>query len=515
MEFKHFSHPHGLSLHQAPQGPETRCSGCHSPASAGTSLYSCWQCKFFLHEQCFHATRSLNHPSHPPHPLTLIPYPTYPSGSFFCNSCSLTGTGFSYSCSTCEFDLHVHCAYTPLTTAVHDLYPNFPNQNFTAHDPYPNFPNQNFYSFPQEPPNISFSPQFDSKLQTSTTHDDPYGVNVNFPNPQYSYPNELPVPKFNPQMGYTGEEFSSVANNKPTGGSYGGENRTFPEIAAQESVVSGPEPYSVPNEGLPKNYGVQTGLPTEKLPQASLVKPQNLKHFSHQHALQFSEDLKEEDRVLCSGCEQHLFGSAYSCTEPSCNFHLHKSCIELPQEIHHKSHPKHALTLLPTLPYEEHNEFTCNACDRTGTAFTYHCKDCKFDLHVKCATNLPDTVKRFSHEHPLTLLYSSPYKKTKHGTDEDEEVVYFRCDTCLGKLDENCWVYYCQKCDYGTDVHCAIVEDSDNDEEESGEYSELNTLMAAQMKQQQHMQRIQIQMQMSRQNAQFMASLSHSFANLV
>ena len=94
-------------------------------------------------------------------------------------------------------------------------------------------------------------------------------------------------------------------------------------------------------------------------------------------------------------------------------------------------------------------------------------------------------------------------------------MVYFRCEGCLGKLDENCWVDYCQECDYGTDVRCAIVEDSDNDEEESGEYSELNALMAAQMKHQQHMQRLQIQMQMSRQNAQFMASIIHSLSSLV
>ncbi|CAA0820712.1 Cysteine/Histidine-rich C1 domain family protein [Striga hermonthica] len=106
MEFKHFSHPHNLSLHH---GPETRCSGCKS-ARPGP-FYACFQCNYFLDEHCFRAARALNHPAHPTHPLTLVSSPTYQSASFFCNDCSLLGTGFCYACSDCDFDVHVHCAH--------------------------------------------------------------------------------------------------------------------------------------------------------------------------------------------------------------------------------------------------------------------------------------------------------------------------------------------------------------------------------------------------------------------
>nr|XP_043627189.1 uncharacterized protein LOC122598671 [Erigeron canadensis] len=105
---KHFTHGHNLTLNQAHEAAKMSCSGCNSLV-IGT-MYICWQCNFVLHEQCFRATRSLKHPSHPSHPLTLFPYPTYPSNSFYCNSCKLSGTGLSYSCSDCEFDLHVYCA---------------------------------------------------------------------------------------------------------------------------------------------------------------------------------------------------------------------------------------------------------------------------------------------------------------------------------------------------------------------------------------------------------------------
>ncbi|PWA44882.1 DC1, C1-like, Zinc finger, RING/FYVE/PHD-type [Artemisia annua] len=105
---RHFSHAHNLTMHQAHEAANMSCSGCNVLVNG--TMYVCAQCNFVLHEQCFRATRSLKHPSHPAHPLTLVPYPTYPSNSFYCNTCKLTGTGLSYSCSSCEFDLHVLCA---------------------------------------------------------------------------------------------------------------------------------------------------------------------------------------------------------------------------------------------------------------------------------------------------------------------------------------------------------------------------------------------------------------------
>ncbi|KAI3818662.1 hypothetical protein L1987_12477 [Smallanthus sonchifolius] len=128
--YKHFSHAHNLIIHQTHEAAKMSCSGCNSPV-IGT-VYACWQCNFVLHEQCFHATRSLKHPSHPSHPLTLVPYPTYPSNSFYCNSCKLTGTGLSYSCSDCEFDLHVHCAHS----YMHVQHVGFASSQSNAH--YPN-----------------------------------------------------------------------------------------------------------------------------------------------------------------------------------------------------------------------------------------------------------------------------------------------------------------------------------------------------------------------------------------
>ncbi|GMP41969.1 hypothetical protein CsSME_00011878 [Camellia sinensis var. sinensis] len=212
------------------------------------------------------------------------------------------------------------------------------------------------------------------------------------PNQQYSFSHE--TPSFNPQSAYM-PETSTTPNesviNKPTHAPYAVENQQVP-------VVNGPKPqYSQPNEAL-HNSSAQTGLANEGKSRAdppNQTQPRNVNHFGHHHALHLSK-VQEEGYIHCSVCDQCLSGSAYSCTKQRCNFDIHKCCFELPQEIHHKSHPKHALTLLSSPPYKEYNEFTCNACHEIGTGFTYHCKDCKFDLHVKCV-RLLETVKREDH----------------------------------------------------------------------------------------------------------------------
>ncbi|KAI7998914.1 hypothetical protein LOK49_LG10G03014 [Camellia lanceoleosa] len=112
MEYKHFSHHHNLNLYQVHQGQTFHCSGCETSCTSD-SIYACWQCNFFLHDHCGNANRFIKHPSHPSHPLILLPSPTYCGGTFLCNACGATGKSFSYCCVTCEVDLHLHCAFLP------------------------------------------------------------------------------------------------------------------------------------------------------------------------------------------------------------------------------------------------------------------------------------------------------------------------------------------------------------------------------------------------------------------
>ncbi|XP_028063213.1 uncharacterized protein LOC114266505 [Camellia sinensis] len=229
-------------------------------------------------------------------------------------------------------------------------------------------------------------------------------------------------------------------------------------------------------------------------------------HLSYQEREVSSRITRGYGSIVARECYVELPEAVRDCTKQRCNFDIHKSGFELPQKIHHKSHPKHALTLLSSPSYKEYNEFTRNACREIGTGFTYHYKDCKFDLHVKCATLL-ETAKRKDHEHPLSLLYSSPYKKSEEDSSKD---LIFYCDVCQISVDDSCWVYYCQDCDYGTDLHCVTAEKRP-EEEETKEYSAEEAVAKAQ----QHMQLLQIQMEMSKQNAEFISGIAQSLSNLV
>ncbi|XP_055817777.1 protein VACUOLELESS GAMETOPHYTES [Solanum dulcamara] len=109
----HFSHPeHPLELitHQNFSSSQL-CSGCKIQAIG--SVYSCKSCNFFLHIECSQMPQQINHPFDKEHTFTLLPKPIYPEGNFRCDACGETGDGFSYHCKSCGTDLHILCAVLP------------------------------------------------------------------------------------------------------------------------------------------------------------------------------------------------------------------------------------------------------------------------------------------------------------------------------------------------------------------------------------------------------------------
>ncbi|KAK1424919.1 hypothetical protein QVD17_20260 [Tagetes erecta] len=412
--FKHFSHKHDLMMHEMPEGAEVSCCGCNSLATK--TIYVCWQCNFYLHEQCFQATRSRKHPSHPQHPLTLVPYPTYPSNSFYCNSCKIIGTGFSYSCSDCDFDLHVQCAYS-ISSATNFHQPHAVTTS--PHDPH------HHISYPI--PTLNPVP---IQYPINITQDSYMAQNVS----TYSVPSSTQNPVTSVQNAHISQTFTSV----PTSA----HNSSIPQNTSFAFV-----PTSAPNP-QPSRYG-----------ESGQNKTQNpgIKHFSHPHGLVLVNIKHGKKNVFCSGCQEPIIGKGYACVEANCGFQLHESCFNLKNEIQHKSHSPHPLILLSTSPYKNTNgKFTCNACFKDGTGFNYHCSICEHDLHVKCA-NLKETVKREDHEHVLKLCYECPLM--------GEEYTFF-CDVCSRVVHRDHWTYYCKECDFGTHLDCVeseVVDEASED----------------------------------------------------
>ncbi|KAL3537284.1 hypothetical protein ACH5RR_000650 [Cinchona calisaya] len=474
MEYKHFSHVHGLAYHQMPQGTEVQCAGCKFPGSG--TVYACWQCNYFLHDQCFQASRSLKHPSHPTHPLTLVPYPTYPSNSFYCNACNLVGSGFSYCCSACEFDLHVHCGHTPNQTPLHEPLlpvPNYPAgysnighgpQNFNPQPSSPMHETAGYYNHStQNNYNPNFCPNYPASSEAYSSYE---SVQHNaIPNPPT---NNSPVPNSYQEPIQHNAGFNPPSNSSPM------------------SCFTTPASVPIPSAGNPPpvaNNQVKPPVLSPSVPQAAepvrislLSNPSSVKevkHFSHPHALKLIE-IQETAPKICSGCEDDLTGSAYSCIESQCNFNLHKSCFELPREIRHKSHLDHPLALLAKPPSQyTDGQFACNACLHNGAAFVYNCATCSFDLHVECVS-LPESIIRPDHKHPLKLFYSNPVPKA-----EGQQEVTFICDVCQKTVHEMAWIYYCHECDFGTHLECAAyeVQKVQKTEEELVREAEINLAM--------------------------------------
>ncbi|CAI9103226.1 OLC1v1001674C1 [Oldenlandia corymbosa var. corymbosa] len=111
-KLSHFSHRHPLELLEVEEKDALLCSGCELQLQG--AAYNCTKpsCDFILHDSCTDLPRQLKHNSHPKHRLILQFHPPY-RGEFTCNACGDVGHGFSYHCSTCNFDLHVECASLP------------------------------------------------------------------------------------------------------------------------------------------------------------------------------------------------------------------------------------------------------------------------------------------------------------------------------------------------------------------------------------------------------------------
>ncbi|XP_031476284.1 uncharacterized protein LOC116247945 [Nymphaea colorata] len=139
----HFSHGHPLQLVSFTQAqqPNLKTQCCGPPFSSWTNhgrssepLYACEHCNFYVHKGCLQLPQLITHPSHPAHPLTLLPVCHYPDATFSCDACSRSSSCFSYNCAHCSFDLHVYCASMPLAVS-HGSHPHRLSLSFAC--PYP------------------------------------------------------------------------------------------------------------------------------------------------------------------------------------------------------------------------------------------------------------------------------------------------------------------------------------------------------------------------------------------
>ncbi|KAK7378259.1 hypothetical protein VNO80_03697 [Phaseolus coccineus] len=232
---------------------------------------------------------------------------------------------------------------------------------------------------------------------------------------------------------------------------------------------------------------------------------EKMEHFSHIHPLLLKQEkINNNNRVLCSGCEDPISGPVFSCDQ--CNYNLHKTCAEMPRHVKHPFHPEHPLVLLSTSPYE--GRYVCDSCRGIFQNFVYHCYICSYDLDVSCASQcnpddghkhefmsvtnpqsfvcyacglqgneglaclcticqiwvhsscaeLPLAVKIKSHDHPLKLTYALHHVYGFWGN--------ITCGVCNGAMSAAFAGYFCSTCRFPVHLKClqqdeweAVTED--------------------------------------------------------
>ncbi|CAI0377579.1 unnamed protein product [Linum tenue] len=110
-EISHFSHPQHKLRYEFTEFP-FKCDGCKE-AGIG-SRFRCSTCDFDLHQHC--AVPSPYSLHHPFYTKCSFQFFSRPPGDVprYCNACGRDVAGFLYHCRDCGFDLHPCCAKLPV-----------------------------------------------------------------------------------------------------------------------------------------------------------------------------------------------------------------------------------------------------------------------------------------------------------------------------------------------------------------------------------------------------------------
>ncbi|CAN1255865.1 hypothetical protein LINPERPRIM_LOCUS9116 [Linum perenne] len=109
-EISHFSHPQHKLRFEFSEFP-FKCDGCKE-AGIG-SRFKCTTCDFDLHQHCAIPTQFVHHPFYT---KCSFQFMSHPPGDIprYCNACERDVKGFVYHCRDCGFDLHPCCAKLPV-----------------------------------------------------------------------------------------------------------------------------------------------------------------------------------------------------------------------------------------------------------------------------------------------------------------------------------------------------------------------------------------------------------------
>ena len=165
--------------------------------------------------------------------------------------------------------------------------------------------------------------------------------------------------------------------------------------------------------------------------------------FEHHLAGKLESLFGREDHELggleCQGCR--LSGNGIFMTNKTASLDI--CCASLPRMIKHEAH-RHPLSQL-----KSPDDFFCKACldepETNEETIMYGCERCKFYLHIGCVIK-PRLMNHRWDPHPLYLILSP-----KNVADHPHE---FECELCSTQINPVAWFYHCSVCDLSFDTDC-------------------------------------------------------------
>lgn len=393
---------------------------CHRNIDGPAAPYGCAPCEFYIHNLRRELPQEIRHPFHPRHCLTLVDIDNDGDDdeeeeeemgeSSDCSACCFHVDGFRYRCDECKTNLHPEC--TSLK----------PNIKYTCHDHLLILVENLSYETECEACGFDIQGVFfmrclecclDFHMQCDSDHQ------------------LLPT--------------------------VWGKEHEHPVIYSTETIANKDDSYlhyfNVCGKELRKSedpfYHCAICYEYVAHVRCAITEVQydgkgKLRHFSHEHILALRE-ISKNDGTLCYGCGKAVQGSAH-CSD-SCQFYLHKSCVELSRQIWgHHSH-KQYLTLQRI---DISAKKVCRTCKkRFSSGFIYHYDTSQYNMCLDCASTHPlikkdyhedqQRITHFSHEHYLVNL----------------EAAEVNCKLCLKNINDQC--HGCAQCEFYIHNSCASL----------------------------------------------------------
>ncbi|GLU22629.1 hypothetical protein SLE2022_386910 [Rubroshorea leprosula] len=429
----HFLHNHSLMFHNNFRRGKLSCLVCRLRLS-GCPVYFCPDCNFFIHESCIWEIQPEIQTSF--HPHSLIAFSTI--SDVECGSCKMNFKGIGYCCLKCGFHLNVQCADSAKQMTTLKL-------KRCEH---------NFYYFESKIDSLFMCDACNTSCIGSFYRSVRCDLNLHLeciPLPESIF--KCKFHKHKPLVfkdEYVDEEyieghycdFCEELRNPKESVYFCGECKSAAHIAC----VMEDQRMEVLSYMVPRKWSSR-----------------QLQHFIHAHPL---HEEQGEDGLCCNGCSQMISGPAYGCEK--CDFHVHKSCLQLPFEIRDPSHLMHPLFLTVL------NRKNCQKCGYPTTGWTYHCGRCSFFIHVKCASLTMEEEEKEVHssdteeweeeategsdkeyEQKIPRKRSSRLQHFIHAHPLYEEQVEGKlcCDGCSQMISGP--AYGCEKCNFHLHKSCS------------------------------------------------------------